>query len=44
MEYGPPQRLPLTLFMSDKEPVWNRLVKKHSLLDYTFQEAAAWKQ
>lgn len=24
--------------------VWNRLVKKHSLLDYTFQEAAAWKQ
>ena len=42
--YGPPQRLPLTLFMSDKEPVWNRLVKKHSLLDYTFQEAAAWKQ
>jgi predicted amidohydrolase YtcJ len=34
----------LTLFMSDKEPVWNRLVKKHSLLDYTFQEAAASKQ
>jgi hypothetical protein len=44
MEYGPPQRLRLTLFMSDKEPVWNRLVKKHSLLDYTFQEAAASKQ
>jgi hypothetical protein len=44
MEYGPPQRLPLTLFIFDKEPVGNRLVKNHSLLDYTFQEAAAWKQ
>jgi hypothetical protein len=35
MEHGPPQRLPLTLFMSDKEPIWNRLVKKHSLLDWS---------
>lgn len=42
MEYAPPQRLPLTLFMSDKEPVWNSLVKKHNLLNYTFREAAAW--
>jgi nucleoside-diphosphate-sugar epimerase len=42
MEYAPPQRLPLTLFMSDKEPVWNTLVKKHNLLNYTFSEAAAW--
>lgn len=42
MEYAPPQRLPLTQFMSDKEPVWNSLVKKHNLLNYTFREAAAW--
>jgi hypothetical protein len=28
--------------MSDKEPVWNSLVEKHNLLNYTFREAAAW--
>jgi hypothetical protein len=38
----PPQRLPLTTFMSDKEPVWKALVKKHNLLEYTFHDAAAW--
>ena len=42
MEYAPPQRFPLAQFMSDKEPVWNALVKKYQLLDYTFQEAVAW--
>ena len=31
MEYAPPQRLPLTTFMSDKEPVW-----KASLRSTTF--------
>jgi hypothetical protein len=25
-----------------KESVWNSLVKKHNLLNYTFREAAAW--
>jgi nucleoside-diphosphate-sugar epimerase len=42
MEYAPPQHLPLTLFMSDKEPVWKALVKKHQLLDYSFDQAASW--
>lgn len=42
MEYAPPQHLPLAQFMSDKEALWNSLVKKHDLLDYSFQEAAAW--
>ncbi len=42
MEYAPPQHLPLTQFMSDKEPLWKALVKKHRLLDYSFQDAAAW--
>ncbi len=42
MEYAPPQRFPLAQFMSDKEPIWKTLVKKHGLLDYSFQEAAAW--
>jgi hypothetical protein len=42
MEYAAPQHLPLAPFMSDKEPVWKALVKKHRLLDYSFQDAAAW--
>jgi nucleoside-diphosphate-sugar epimerase len=42
LEYAPPQRLPLTEFMSDKESVWKAIVKKHGLLDYAFHEAAAW--
>jgi nucleoside-diphosphate-sugar epimerase len=42
MEYGPPQHFPLAQFMSDKEPLWKALVKKYDLLDYSFQEAAAW--
>jgi nucleoside-diphosphate-sugar epimerase len=42
MEYAQPQRLPLAQFMSDKEPVWKTLVKRHGLLDYSFKEAAAW--
>jgi nucleoside-diphosphate-sugar epimerase len=40
--YAPPQHLPLARFMSDKETLWKTLVKKHDLLDYSFQEAAAW--
>ena len=42
MSYAPPQRIPLTQLMSDKEPVWQKLVSKHNLLQYKFQEAAAW--
>ncbi len=28
--------------MADKEPLWKALIKKHRLLDYSFQDAAAW--
>jgi nucleoside-diphosphate-sugar epimerase len=42
MDYAPPQHLPLTQFMSDKAAVWQRLVKKHNLLDYTFEQAVSW--
>jgi nucleoside-diphosphate-sugar epimerase len=42
IDYAPPQRFPLAQFMSDKEPVWKALVKKHDLLHYSFQDAAAW--
>jgi nucleoside-diphosphate-sugar epimerase len=41
IDYAPPQRLPLTQFMSDKEPVWKAIVKKHHLLNYSFR--AVWR-
>jgi hypothetical protein len=28
--------------MSDKEPVWKAVVARYNLLDYSFQQAAAW--
>lgn len=42
LEYAPPQRFPLAQFRSDKEPIWNALVKEHDLLNYSFHDAAAW--
>ena len=42
MDYAPPQHLPLTQFMSDKAAIWQRLVKQHNLLDYTFGQAVSW--
>jgi nucleoside-diphosphate-sugar epimerase len=39
---APPLRLPLTQFMSDKELLWRSMVQKYNLLDYSFQDAAAW--
>jgi nucleoside-diphosphate-sugar epimerase len=42
LPYAPPQRLPLTQFMSDKAPLWGEMVRKYNLLDYTFEQAAAW--
>jgi hypothetical protein len=43
MPYAPPQRFPLTQFMSDKGPVWDAMVRKHDLLDYSFRDAASWQ-
>lgn len=42
MDYGAPQHFPLTQFMSDKAPIWQRIVKQHGLLDYSFEEAVSW--
>jgi nucleoside-diphosphate-sugar epimerase len=39
---APPQRFPLAQFMSDKEPLWRAMVEKYNLLDYRFEDAAAW--
>lgn len=43
MPYESPLRLPLVQLMSDKEPVWNTMVKKYDLRDYSFQQAASWQ-
>lgn len=42
LPYAPPQRIPLTQFMSDKEPLWRAIVAKHQLLDYPFHDVAGW--
>jgi nucleoside-diphosphate-sugar epimerase len=42
LSYAPPQRIPLTQFMSDKTAVWDRMVKKYGLLSYSFEQAASW--
>ncbi len=39
---APPQRFPLTQFMSDKAPVWDRMVATNGLLPYSFEQAASW--
>ncbi len=36
------QHLPLASFVSDKEPIWNRMVKKYGLRNYSYQEAVSW--
>jgi nucleoside-diphosphate-sugar epimerase len=43
LPYAPPQRFPVTVFMSDKAAVWDRMVTKHGLLNYSFQQAASWQ-
>jgi len=43
MPYAPPQRFPLTQFMSDKGPLWDAMVKKYGLLPYSFRDAASWQ-
>jgi nucleoside-diphosphate-sugar epimerase len=42
MPYAPPQRFPLAQFMSDKEPLWQAMVVKYDLLDYSFRDAVSW--
>jgi nucleoside-diphosphate-sugar epimerase len=41
--YAPPHRFPLAHFMSDKGPIWDAMVKKYNLLDYSFRDAASWQ-
>ena len=43
MEVGPQKNINLQQFMTDKGPVWDRIVKQYGLKPYKFEEIAAWK-
>jgi len=42
MELAPPQAIPLSEFMRDKKPVWERIVSRHGLAPYAYETIAAW--
>jgi hypothetical protein len=42
MEVGPRRQLSLVKFMADKAPVWERIVAKHGLRPYSYQEIVNW--
>jgi nucleoside-diphosphate-sugar epimerase len=42
MPHGTPLPLPLSSFMADKAPVWQRIVAKHDLAPYAYETIAAW--
>jgi hypothetical protein len=43
METAPPQPLRLAEIMADKGPVWDRVVRKHGLKPYRYEDVAAWQ-
>ena len=42
MELAPPRQISLTRFMADKGPVWDRIVVRHGLAPYAYEQIAAW--
>ncbi|MDX1540135.1 MAG: SDR family oxidoreductase [Geminicoccaceae bacterium] len=42
MPLGDVQTIPLTEFMADKEPVWQRIVDRHGLTPVPYRDVAAW--
>jgi len=42
MDVGFPRHISLVRFMADKAAVWDRLVAKHGLKPYRYEEIAAW--
>ena len=42
MKWAEPQRIPLKLFMADKEPLWRRIVAKYGLADVPFSDLVSW--
>ncbi|HZP92775.1 MAG TPA: SDR family oxidoreductase [Burkholderiales bacterium] len=43
LDPGPQRHFSLAEFMADKAPVWDRIVAKHGLKPYRFEQIAAWK-
>ena len=43
MEMGPRRNISLVSFMADKGPVWDRIVAKHGLRPFRYQEIVTWK-
>jgi nucleoside-diphosphate-sugar epimerase len=43
VEHGEPRHLCLTEFMADKGPVWDRIVAKHGLDPYPFDQIVSWQ-
>ena len=39
---GPQRRIPLARMMADKGPVWDRIVGKHGLRPYRYEEIVSW--
>jgi nucleoside-diphosphate-sugar epimerase len=42
MEMGPRRNMSLVRFMADKGPVWERIVAKHGLRQYSYKEIVTW--
>ena len=42
LETGPRRNLSLVTFMADKGPVWDRIVAKHGLRPFAYQEIVSW--
>ena len=42
MEVGPIQTISLTQMMSDKGPLWKKIVAKHDLTDHRLEDIAHW--
>lgn len=42
METGPRRHVSLARFMADKGPIWDRIVKKHGLRPFSFEEIVLW--
>lgn len=42
MKWAEPQRIPLKLFMADKEPLWRRIADKYGLAAVPFSDLVSW--
>ena len=42
MQTGPRRRINLTQMMSDKAPVWDRIVQRYGLLPHSYKDVVSW--